>query len=332
MGELLALGSGFFFALSVIYLKIGQNARPNENGVFMTSLVNVGMFAILSLAAFLLGAVPPLTASAAVFFVIAGFTNTLIGRWSWLQSVRAIGPSRGTALKVCAPVFSAVLANVVLGQPLTLTMLAGIGIVIASVVLVSREAGSRASATVAPPVGDESAVLVPGPGLAGVIENPASGPRAWYASLGSNPVVLQGILLGLLSALAYGSGSVLRKLGLDTTPSPFVGALIGAVVATGSVLASDLARGNLGRRWQDNVREVPSAFVLAGVFAGVAQLAAFSALMFTTVARSATISSSQPMFAALLSLAFFRTLDTITPWSVVGMLGIGAGVAVVLFG
>src|SRR5919198_2073060 len=84
----------------------------------MTSLVNLVVYLGLTLGAWALGAIPPLTTAGVAFFVLAGVTNTLVGRWAWFQSMRAIGPSRSTALKATAPVFAAVLALLFLGPAL----------------------------------------------------------------------------------------------------------------------------------------------------------------------------------------------------------------------
>jgi drug/metabolite transporter (DMT)-like permease len=290
MGELLALIGAVTFSASGLLIRYGQRERARDNGLFMTSLVNLGMYAVLTLGAWALGALPALTLAGFALFVLAGITNTLVGRWAWFQSMRAIGPSRSTALKATAPVFAAVLALVFLGQPLPPSTLAGIGLVVGGVLLLQAERR---------------------PKLAG------------------SGHVAQGLGLGVLSSFSYGSGSVLRAAGLGFVPSPFLGALIGAVVAAASVLASDALRGTLGQRWADNLRDVPRAFVLAGILAGVAQLLQFAALQLTTVARATVIASAEPLMTTLLSAIFFSQLDSVTRRSAASVAGIVLGIAIV---
>jgi drug/metabolite transporter (DMT)-like permease len=316
LGELYAFFSSTCFALSVVYLKIGQNRRPSENGVFMTSLVNLGMYLVFLVIQAFMGGLTPLTISGLIFFIIAGLTNTLFGRWAWLQSVRAIGPSRGTALKVTSPVFSTAMGYLFLSQPVTWPMMVGIFIVIAGVIALSQDSKSGVRAAKVSSPGDPPAGTAPR--------------RRWRFDI-SEPAVAQGVIFGILSALGYATGSVLRKLGLDTVSDPVEGALIGSIVAVGTVLISDAIGGNLRRRWADNVASVPIPFVVAGVFAGFAQLSSFSALLYTSVAVSSTIGSTQGMIAALFSLAFFRSLDTITVRSVAAMVVVCIGVEIVLF-
>ena len=292
MGELLALVGALSFSLSGLLIRYGQRQRPRDNGLFMTTVVNLAMYAALTLGAWAVGALPPITAAGFGLFVLAGITNTLVGRWAWFQSMRAIGPSRSTALKATAPVFAAILALIFLGQPLPPATVAGIGLVVCGVLVL--HADNRPASTLA-----GSGRLGPGVGL------------------------------GLASSFSYGSGSVLRAAGLGFVPSPFLGALVGAVVAAASVLASDALRGTLGQRWADNLRNVPRAFVLAGALAGVAQLLQFVSLQLTTVARATVIASAEPLITTLLSAVFFSQLDSITRRSAASVAGILLGIAVV---
>lgn len=299
MGEIFALTTALCFALSSLLIKRGQASRPNDNGLFMTTLVNLGMYAVLTLGQFAVGQLPPLTWAAVAFFVMAGFTNTFFGRWAWFQSMRSIGPSRATSLKVTNPAFAAVLAFFVLGQPLGVATFVGIGVVLAGVFMVNQEVGSR---------------LGQGTG-----NSPAV----------SSAAMTRGVAIGLLSAMSYGVGAVLRALGLAGIPSPFFGALAGSGLAVGSVLLSDVARGNVRRRWAENVRDVPLPFVLAGILSGIGQITQFASLQYTTVAISTTIGSIEPMFTAILSVLFFRQLDTITVRSALAIAGIIGGIAIV---
>lgn len=298
MGELLAFCTALTFALSGLLVRVGQRQRPNDNGLFMTTVVNLLLYIVLCLGALLLGALPPLTWAGLLLFVLAGVTNTMVGRWSWFQSMRTLGPSRSTSLKVTNPAFAAVLAFAFLQQALGVGTILGIVFVVGGVALLNQEIARR---------------------VYGSDEEPHS-PRE----------TAQGIGLGLFSALSYGTGSVLRAAGLSSVPSPFLGALVGAVVASGGVLASDVLRRNLRRRWEENVRNVPIAYVLAGLLAGAGQITQFAALQHTTVARATVIASVEPALTVLLSIIWFRRLDTITPRSVLAVAGILVGVATVV--
>src|SRR5919198_2383139 len=174
----------------------------------MTSLVNLVVYLGLTLGAWALGAIPPLTTAGVAFFVLAGVTNTLVGRWAWFQSMRALGPSRSTSLKATAPVFAALLALVLLGQRLAPNTLLGMVFVVGGVLLLHGDRSPSNSAT------------------------------------GQPARAVQGVGLGLFSSFSYGCGTVLRAAGLGVVPSPFLGAFVGAVVASVSVLVSDLLRGN----------------------------------------------------------------------------------------
>jgi drug/metabolite transporter (DMT)-like permease len=271
------------------------------------------------LGAFLTGNLPALTLGGLVYFLLAGVTNSLVGRWAWIESARTLGPSRGSALKVSSPVFAATLAFFVLGEPLTPIMFGGILATLAGVVVLTLEANAqRAEATVVRATAGGAAVLA------------HQRPRLSFPTL-SNPAVMQGVMLGLAAAFSYACGSVLRKLGLGTVPSPFLGAFIGSFVAVGAVTVGDGMRGLLVRRFHENFRSLVLPFVLSGFFVGVAQLSSFAALQYTTVANASTIGAAEPLFAALLSVLVFRNVDVVTGRSIAGMLAICAGVGVVVF-
>jgi drug/metabolite transporter (DMT)-like permease len=327
VGELLALFSALSFALSGILLRLGQSQRPRDNGLFMTTLINLGLYLVLTIGLLGSSGLPPGLAPASLaFFVLAGFTNSLLGRWAWLQSVRHIGPSRATSLKSSSPIFATALAFGVLGQAVSPMTLAGTLAVVAGVFVLTHEAARAATA--------RTRVAAPGAAAASGRAVGASGSAVsgggWVARRLSGAGLSRGILLGLLSAAGYGSGAVLRKLGLNAVPAPILGALVGAVVALSSVLVSDLVRGNLGQRWSDNLRHVPLPFVGAGVLAGIGQLSAIASLLYTSVAASTTIASVEPTLTLLLAVLIFRALDNITPRSVVGMLCMSAGVVAVV--
>lgn len=311
MGELIALAGALCFSFSGILLKVGQRRRPRDTGLFMTTLVNLGLYLILLAGMLIWGGAPGLALEAIGFFVLAGFTNSLVGRWAWFQSVRVIGPSRATSLKGTHPIFATALAFVLLGQPVSARTLLGLTAVVAGVAILTRGDGAA----------DNS-----GGATAAGIRAPTYRLLTRLARSGRT----RGILLGLLAGTGYGAGAVFRGLGVATTPSPTIGALIGSLVALSSILVSDLLRGNLGQRWSDNVRDVPRAFVAAGVLAGFGQLAGFASLLYTTVAASVAVAATEPLLTALLASMVFRATDTVTVRSVAAMLGISAGVAAVV--
>ncbi|MDI6710676.1 MAG: DMT family transporter [Bacillota bacterium] len=63
----------------------------------------------------------------------------------WLAGVRAVGPARASVFVNLAPVSSALLAVLMLGERLALFHLAGAVLVLAGVYLVSRKPGKPAS-------------------------------------------------------------------------------------------------------------------------------------------------------------------------------------------
>lgn len=127
MGIFLGISAAFWFSLTSILVRVGQRNRPDDDGVFMSVLVNV---VILTVAATLVDW-PAWDRSAMVAFVIGGVIGTVGGRTSLLRAVRLIGPSRSNAFLTGAPVVAALGGWLVLGEKITPIELVGGAIVIA---------------------------------------------------------------------------------------------------------------------------------------------------------------------------------------------------------
>ena len=89
---------------------------------------------------------------------------------------------------------------------------------------------------------------------------------------------LRGLLFGLTAAALFGSGYVVRKLGLTHYGSPVAGAFIGSLVSLTIIMARATLRGHLDRLLTDNLRRIPWWFVVAGMASGGGLLAQFVAL------------------------------------------------------
>ncbi len=108
------VGSAMCFAAGSIMFKQGQKRRPGETGMFGSVVVNV---AVLGLVATSIDW-PVWNLSGVVGLVVGGLLGTGAGRFSSLQAIRRIGPSRADAFLTANPVVAAVVGWVVLGERL----------------------------------------------------------------------------------------------------------------------------------------------------------------------------------------------------------------------
>ena len=128
MGIFFGLLAAFSFSSTSVLVRIGQRTRPDDDGVFMSVLVNV---VLLGLVAVFIDW-PEWDTGAMVAFVIGGVIGTVGGRTALLRAVRLIGPSRSNAFLTGAPVVAALGGWLALGETLTPLEMLGAAMVIAA--------------------------------------------------------------------------------------------------------------------------------------------------------------------------------------------------------
>jgi len=136
-----------------------------------------------------------------------------------------------------------------------------------------------------------------------------------------------GYMYGVISALAYSIGYVVRKEGLEEIPDPFLGTMIGAIVGILIFLILSL----FNKRNQQSIRLTFTSFrpwlFGAGTATSFGQILYFSALTFSGVSQVAVIASTDVIFTLLLSSLVFKTNEGITKIviiaSIIAMTGAG---------
>jgi len=129
----------------------------------------------------------------------------------------------------------------------------------------------------------------------------------------------------VVSALAYATGNVSRKFGLDALPDPAFGAMFGALVGMLLFLAA-------ATRLQSYRVAVVSAVTVynpwllgAGVLASVGQLLYFVAIDQSSLSRATLIVSIDVFLTILFTLVFFRGRESVSAYAigaaVLGFLG-----------
>ncbi len=138
------------------------------------------------------------------------------------------------------------------------------------------------------------------------------------------------LVVPFLSALSYSLANVIRKAALNYQPDPTLGAQIGALSGSLSLLAYLIATGRLGEIRVD--RSELGYYSAAGAFQAVGWFALMVAMEMGTVAVVTTIVFSYPLFSLLLSWMFLRGQEDVTLRVIAGCVLIVAGVvAVTLF-
>lgn len=115
IGPLFGLLTALFFAAASIFARVGQRERPDDDGVFMTVLVNT---ALLGAVTFFIEP-PEWNTEGVIALIIGGIIGTVFGRSFLLRTIRLIGPSRASAFVVGTPVVAALGGWLILEEAIT---------------------------------------------------------------------------------------------------------------------------------------------------------------------------------------------------------------------
>jgi len=262
MGLLFALFTAMCWAAYNIAVRQGMQSISGGAGYVVTLLFGTVANAVLLFMP-LPGRQPGLPgASALLWFALAGASTTLLGRWVYFRSLAALGPSRASTWKNASPIYTLVLAALLLGERPGVGSLVGTAAAMSGLlVLAGEHAGGKGEA----------------------------------APSRTN------VLLGVASGMAFASGMLLRKAGLNHWSDPAMGSAIGAVTALLCYLPFGLASGDFKAALK-GPRSGIMAFVVAGTFSTAAQVFTFLSLRVTATATTHVIASLEPIFTMALSV------------------------------
>lgn len=132
----------------------------------------------------------------------------------------------------------------------------------------------------------------------------------------------------LLAALAYGSGGVIRRYGLTTTPATAIeGAALNETAALLGILAFFVLRRD--RTIPRVPRRAVAYFVATGVFVALGILMMFVGLEFGRVSIVVTLAATSSLFAIFLSTVFLGDLEKVTRGTVVGAMLVVLGIVLI---
>jgi drug/metabolite transporter (DMT)-like permease len=227
-----------------------------------------------------------------LLFGIAGGFSTYLGRWFFYEAVVRFGPSRASVFQVSSPLFTALIAWLLLGEHLTPLLLLGMAVTISGLILVSYKPGALSGAG--------KAFGAPG-------------------STSTRERLLQSmLLLGLGSSLAYAVGNVLRGTGVRLWNEPILGALAGSVFG----LALQFATSPDKRGIWANLRKADSGgvwlFVLIGIGTISAQICAIAAMRYIPLSVATLVTLCTPILVFPLSRMLFKNSEGIGRPALIG--------------
>jgi drug/metabolite transporter (DMT)-like permease len=314
VGEISALLSAVFFGLSNIFIRKGMASgiHAPDNGLFLTNLINLAFFLVLMIVLIILEGMPPLLLGGMAAFIAAGLLTSYFGRNTYFTAVQHLGPSRASGFRVVTPFFTFVVSLFWLGETMSLIGILGMAITVVGLYVLSQESSRTAAQR-----------QTPAPS-----STPASATSTAVAAKSGN--VTYGMVMSLVSSIAYGAGHTLRKVGLLEIPSPTLGNLLGSAVGLGGAIVAFGARGELGAVVRGNLFPIHWWFVWAGVVISLAQLAIFAGIFYTKVAIASTLYATEPAFTLLFSWMFLNREEKIGRMTVLAIGLTIVGVAMIV--
>ena len=132
LAAVIAIVAAFLFALSAHVQNLSLKTTDTQSGTLV--LIATQML-IYSVAAVFVIKASYWWAWGTLFFVAAGLLRPTLSITLWIEGIKRLGPTLNAALTSSGPVFAAIFGVALLGEQLTPMIAAGIGLVVAGVLL-----------------------------------------------------------------------------------------------------------------------------------------------------------------------------------------------------
>jgi len=294
MGELAALSASAFWAFaSLIFAQLGRDVGAVALNVIKCVIAFVLMLLTLAI---LDGRVWPVDLSNldATYLAVSGFIGLTIGDTAYFNALVRLGPRRALLFTSLVPPTTALMAIPTLGEPLTVAMMAGMGLTMGGVIWV-------------------------------ILERTDQTPEEQDGKL--SKAEMAGIFFALVAVACQAGGNVLTKLGGETTSALEISIvrLAAGILGLFFVVLFTRQVRDLIKPFEtrDSAIKIVVA-TLAGTYLGIWLLNA--GLKYTYVGIASTLSSTSPIW--ILPLAYFILGEKLSMRAILGACIAVAGVAV----
>lgn len=314
LGYLLACGALLLFTASILITKVASSRLELGLGFLIATSTNV-VFSALALAIQLLLRTEGLQWNSGAFwmFALAGGFSTYLGRWFFYESVVRFGPAKASIFQISSPLFTAMMAWLLLGERLTFAVAMGMLMTIAGLMLVSYKPGffSRRSTIAAmAPDGEPAPAVARSPLMQRLMQSV--------------------LLLGMGSSLAYAIGNVLRGTAIRSWNEPILGALIGAACGLALQLVFSADKHSLRTRLQTASRSGIVFFAVIGITTITAQMCVIGAMRYIPLSVATLVTLCTPLLVFPLSHLLFKNSDEIMATTLVGSVLTLLGIVVIV--
>ncbi len=292
IGLVLALLTAVFLAMSAIFIRRGvAHAGESFSALVITLFANIFIFSLVITFTAEWNKIWALSWRSLALLGGAGISQSVVGRFLDLTSVRLIGANKAAAIVRTNILYAVILGIIVLNESLTIPLALGILTIITGITLVSIE-------------------------RQGVNEEKQAE---------SSKIRAKGIISGLGAGFLRGSSVVLVKTGIEEISSPLAAAFVSYAIAF-LIIASLLLRRELRGQLYKVRRSSLIPFAIAGVLTSIAHLLRYTALSYSPVSLVTPIISIEVILVLLLSFFLNRNLEVFTWRIIVGIIATVAGV------
>ena len=290
LGYLLSATALMLFTTAILTTKLASSRLSLGLGFLVATATNVG-FSALALAVQLALRPDSLGWNAQAFwlFAAAGAFATYLGRWFFYESVVRFGPAKASIFQVSSPLFTALMAWLLLDERLTPRVASGMALTVAGLMLVSCK-----------------------PGLFSRRQARAAVAAALPAVTLHQRLLESALLLGLGSSLAYAVGNVLRGSAVRLWNEPILGAWVGAVCGLALHLAFSSGKRQLVARLREASRSGLWLYALIGVATISAQICTIGAMRYIPLSVATLVTLCTPLLVFPLSHWLFKQQEEIT--------------------
>lgn len=284
MGEALAILSMTMFAMTNIAIVRGHDGKSRSSGAFLSIVITFLMSTVIWMIMVLRNGWPDVNATVVAWFALGGFLTIFVGRVFLYASIQHLGAVKASAVKRLNPFFSVLLGVLILGETISLPMLAGMLLIVLSFAVLVRQA-----------------VFFTGK------ESLRVGKQSAF-----DRFLNLGYLYGPVSALAYAAGYVARKQGMMVLADSALGTMIGALTG---IIFFVITSGFINS-YRDDLRKTFTVFnkwfLMAGCLSTFGQIAYFTALNYIGISKIALITSMEVFVTMILSTFIFVSKEKLT--------------------
>ncbi|MFQ5682711.1 MAG: EamA family transporter [Candidatus Binatia bacterium] len=271
LGVLYALVSGTLWGIGPLLLKRGMTLSNVSTATLTQQCVSVTTLTLIVVTQGDLFALTDLSARAFWAFVAAGAIGASFGKIFYYKGIDKVGASRSISVKNSSPIFTTVLAVAILGENLTLAIAVGVVLIIIGIMVITRTE-----------VRTER-----GPSRVGYLFYP------------------------FMAAICFGINPIFKKIGVDATNLPTLGALI--TQSTGLIMMLTAGRFlNIRPNWERVPSQSLLFFSLAGITEALASLFTFFALVYAPAVLVSPIWRISPLVTFVLAHFTLKGIEVVT--------------------